>query len=96
MSLLDMVKKQIHACKGCSSCREWNWSDPKLPGFEEGTTKTGYEYICPIIPYTAGFESDTPRGKIHIMKGVLEGALEPTPEMVQKFYECTQCGNCTI
>ncbi|MFW9835492.1 MAG: (Fe-S)-binding protein, partial [Candidatus Thorarchaeota archaeon] len=62
---------------------------------EEDATKTGYEYICPVIPYTAGFESDTPRGKIHLMKGVLEGALEPTDEMVRKFYECTQCGNCT-
>lgn len=95
MSLLEKVKKQIHACKGCSSCREWNWSNPELPGFEEGATKTGYEYICPIIPYTAGFESDTPRGKIHLMKGVLECALEPSDEMVRKFYECSQCGNCT-
>lgn len=95
MDLLEQVKKQIHACKGCSSCREWNWSDPRLPGFEEGITKIGHEYICPIIPYTAGFESDTPRGKIHIMKGVLEGVLEPSEEMVRKYYECTQCGNCT-
>jgi Fe-S oxidoreductase len=95
MSLLERVKKQIHACKGCSSCREWNWSDPKLPGFEEGTTKTGYEYICPIIPFTAGFESDTPRGKIRVMKGVLEGVLMPNEEMVRKLYECSQCGNCT-
>ncbi len=95
MDLLEQVKKQIHACKGCSSCREWNWSDPRLPGFEEGVTKTGHEFICPIIPYTAGFESDTPRGKINIMKGVLEGVLEPSDEMVRKYYECTQCGNCT-
>lgn len=95
LNLLERVKRQIHACKGCSSCREWSWSDPRLPGFVDGSTKTGFEHICPVYPYTDGFESDTVRGKMRIMKGVLEETIQPNEEMVRKFFECTQCSNCT-
>jgi heterodisulfide reductase subunit D len=54
----------------------------------------GCGLLCP--GYTAvGFESNTPRGKMRIARGVLEGELELTDALVERIYFCVQCGACT-
>ncbi len=48
---------------------------------------------CP--GFTAiGLESNTPRGKMRIARGVLEGTLELTDALVERVYFCVQCGQC--
>jgi heterodisulfide reductase subunit D len=91
---LDDLRKLAYACKRCSSCRDWTWHDPRLPGFIEGTTKKGFT-ICPTFKHSPGFESDFPRGKIRIAMGLAEEAIEIDEELIKKIYECTACGNCS-
>ena len=50
---------------------------------------------CP--GFTAeGFESNTPRGRMRIARGVLEGKLELTDVLVERVYFCNECGNCRL
>jgi len=50
---------------------------------------------CP--GFTAeGFESNTPRGRMRIARGVLEGKLELTDSLVERIYLCNQCGYCRL
>ena len=50
--------------------------------------------IYPIRESTAGFEAYTSKGKMILMRGVLEGKLELTPKLSEVFFTCTTCGSC--
>jgi glycolate oxidase iron-sulfur subunit len=39
-------------------------------------------------------EPDSPRGRIYLMKGILEDRLDPTPEVVQHLDQCLDCRAC--
>ena len=94
LNRLEKLRKSIYSCKQCSACRQWDWYDKRLPGFEEGLTKTGFK-ICPIFNHTNGFQSDSPKGKMRIGKGIIDDELHLNDEIRDKIFQCTQCGNCT-
>ncbi|MDI6821948.1 MAG: (Fe-S)-binding protein [Actinomycetota bacterium] len=48
---------------------------------------------CPVYK-EIGFESATARGKMYLLKRVLEGELGYTERVVDSFYMCAQCQNC--
>jgi Pyruvate/2-oxoacid:ferredoxin oxidoreductase delta subunit len=56
--------------------------------------RCGYCYeLCHL--YKSGtFETDTPRGKLLLIYGLLTGALEPDGDMVEKIVQCFHCKNC--
>jgi len=54
----------------------------------------GVPYICPVREATPGFDHFYARGKTVIAQGLLEGAIEPSPELAEVIYTCTLCGNC--
>jgi len=39
-------------------------------------------------------EMDSPRGRIYLMKGILEDRLEPTPEVLRHLDQCLDCRAC--
>jgi glycolate oxidase iron-sulfur subunit len=39
-------------------------------------------------------EPDSPRGRIYLMKGILEDRLDPTPEVVRHLDQCLDCRAC--
>lgn len=94
LNRLEALRKSIYSCKRCSSCRQWDWYDKRLPGFEEGLTKTGFK-ICPVFNHTSGFQSDSPKGKMRIAEGIIDGKLHLNDEIRDKIFQCTMCGNCT-
>lgn len=51
-----------------------------------------FEY-CHIFKVT-GWESDTPRGKLVMLHGLLQGEIEPTDYLVEKVFECYMCKRC--
>lgn len=56
--------------------------------------RCGYCYEhCPFYKMT-GWESDTPRGKLLVAFGLMNGTLEPSQEIADKFFECFYCQNC--
>ncbi len=56
--------------------------------------KSGVPYVCPVKESTPGFDHFYSRGKTVIAQGLLEGALEPSPELAEVLFSCTLCGNC--
>ncbi|MFH1941809.1 MAG: 4Fe-4S dicluster domain-containing protein [bacterium] len=48
---------------------------------------------CHIFKIT-GWESDTPRGKLIMLHGMLQGDLEPSEEIAERMFECYMCKRC--
>ena len=48
---------------------------------------------CPTY-VELGEEADSPRGRIHLMRALEEGRLEPTPTVVQHLDQCLGCRAC--
>jgi ferredoxin len=48
---------------------------------------------CHIFKIT-GWESDTPRGKLIMLYGLMQGDIEPTEYLAEKVFECYMCKRC--
>ncbi len=48
---------------------------------------------CPTY-LQLGLETDSPRGRIHLLRAVSEGQVEPTPSLVKHLDLCLQCRAC--
>lgn len=48
---------------------------------------------CPTYR-TDGVETETPRGRVAMIKGVIDGRLEANEEFIEHIYDCLDCRNC--
>jgi len=78
--MLEEFKHEIFDCTRCGFCREWHWK--------------GIESVCPIYPFTPGFEVDYARGKVRMARALLENKVEITDSFVEHAFMCTLCGSC--
>ncbi|MFX0196298.1 MAG: (Fe-S)-binding protein [Candidatus Hodarchaeota archaeon] len=74
----------IYACQRCGWCRTATYYDK------------GIERICPIFDYhqNPGWDWATARGRLAIIRGLIEGRLEMTPEVAEVLFMCPTCANC--
>jgi len=57
--------------------------------------RCGYCYeLCPLFK-SFNWESDTPRGKLLLIYGMITGEIKPTQEIVEKIFQCFYCKNCS-
>ena len=56
--------------------------------------RCGYCYELCHLYKSHVFETDTPRGKLLLIYGILTGTLEPDAETVEKIVACFYCKNC--
>jgi coenzyme F420-reducing hydrogenase delta subunit/heterodisulfide reductase subunit C len=57
--------------------------------------RCGYCYeLCPLFK-SYNWESDTPRGKLLLIYGMITGNIEPSQEIVDKIFQCFYCKNCS-
>ena len=57
--------------------------------------RCGYCYeLCPLFK-SNNWESDTPRGKLLLIHGMIHGEIQPTQEIVDKIFQCFYCKNCS-
>ncbi|PNX49713.1 MAG: coenzyme F420-reducing hydrogenase [Thermoplasmata archaeon M9B1D] len=57
--------------------------------------RCGYCYeLCPLFK-SYSWESDTPRGKLLMVHGMITGKIAPTQEVVDKIFQCFYCKNCS-
>ena len=57
--------------------------------------RCGYCYeLCPLFK-SHNWESDTPRGKLILIYGMINGEIKPTQEIVDKIFQCFYCKNCS-
>jgi coenzyme F420-reducing hydrogenase delta subunit/heterodisulfide reductase subunit C len=56
--------------------------------------RCGYCYeLCPLFK-TFRWESDTPRGKLLLVYGMLTGEMKPSQEIAEKIFQCFYCQKC--
>ena len=48
---------------------------------------------CPTYIET-GLETESPRGRLYLMRALSEGRIEPTPNVIGHLDQCLQCRNC--
>ena len=56
--------------------------------------RCGYCYEHCQIYKSTRWDSDSPRGKLILLYGLLSGQVEPTPYVAGKIFECFQCNRC--
>jgi coenzyme F420-reducing hydrogenase delta subunit/NAD-dependent dihydropyrimidine dehydrogenase PreA subunit len=57
--------------------------------------RCGYCYeLCPLFK-SYNWESDTPRGKLLLIYGMMNGEIKPTQEIVDKIFQCFYCKSCS-
>ena len=57
--------------------------------------RCGYCYeLCPLFK-SHNWESDTPRGKLLLIYGMITGEIKPTQEIVDKIFQCFYCKSCS-
>ena len=80
MHNLKKVSQSLYSCRRCGMCGN--------------KVAAGVPYVCPVRESTAGFDHFYARGKTVIARGLLEGKIEPSPELAEVIFSCTLCGNC--
>lgn len=88
MSELKHLKEQwkgIMSCMGCGDC-----------GFSIRPA-VGRYLTCPVKEAKGeeGFEIYFARGRMNVLKSVLEGKLPLSKDLAEYVYQCSECGNCT-
>jgi len=56
--------------------------------------RCGYCYEHCQIYKSTRWDSDSPRGKLILLYGLLSGQVEPTPYVASKMFECFHCNRC--
>ncbi|MDR2161286.1 MAG: (Fe-S)-binding protein [Desulfovibrio sp.] len=49
---------------------------------------------CPTYPFGGGFETYSPRARLHFLRAYCQGREKLTPEWVDRLYRCTSCERC--
>ncbi|TFG25808.1 MAG: (Fe-S)-binding protein [Promethearchaeota archaeon] len=88
MSNINNLKKEekaIISCMGCGDC-----------GFAIRPAVNRY-LTCPVKEAKGEecFEINFSRGRMNVLKSVLEGQIPLSKELAEFVYECSECGNCT-
>lgn len=88
MSELKHLKehwKDIFSCMGCGDC-----------GYSIRPAVERY-LVCPVkeAKGEGGFEIYFARGRMTVLKSILEGQIHLSEELARWVYECSECGNCT-
>ncbi|MHA2390576.1 MAG: (Fe-S)-binding protein [Promethearchaeota archaeon] len=77
--------KAIFSCMGCGEC-----------GFAINPM-VGIELTCPVKEALGeeAFEIYFSRGRMSVLKSILEGSIPLSKNLAEFVYQCTECGNCT-
>jgi Fe-S oxidoreductase len=88
MSELTNLKKELKAIMSCMGCGDCGYSIRPAVG----------RYLtCPVkeAKDDEGFEIYFSRGRMNVLKSILEGKLPLSRELAEYVYQCTECANCT-
>ncbi|MDR3043272.1 MAG: (Fe-S)-binding protein [Desulfovibrio sp.] len=81
----------------CGHAREHaeEYSMKELSQAVDTCARCGYcKVVCPTYPFGGGFETFSPRAKVHFLKDYYDGRAKLTPEWVDRLYRCTTCERC--
>ena len=88
MSELNHLKKEWKAIFSCMSCGDCGFAI--RPAVDRYLT-------CPVKEAKGeeGFEIYFSRGRMNVLKSLLEGKIPLSKELANWVYQCSECGNCT-
>ncbi len=88
MSELKHLKKEWKAIMSCMGCGDCGYAI--IPAVDRYLT-------CPVKEAKGdeGFEIYFARGRMNVLKSILEEQIPLSRELAEFIYECTECGNCT-
>jgi heterodisulfide reductase subunit D len=88
MSELKNLKKEWKAVFSCMNCGDCGYAI--RPAVDRYLT-------CPVKEAKAdeGFEINFSRGRMNVLKSLLEGKINLSKELAKWIYECSECGNCS-
>ena len=77
--------KDIFSCMGCGDC-----------GYSIRPAVERY-LVCPVKEAKGerGFEINFSRGRMNVLKSILQGQIPLSIELAKWAYECSECGSCT-
>ncbi|MFH2046415.1 MAG: (Fe-S)-binding protein [Pseudomonadota bacterium] len=78
--MLEKYRYNVARCARCGICRA-KYSEK-------------VHYVCPVREHTGGFEHYFSRGRVAVAAGILEGAIDYSPELVEVLYTCLGCKSC--
>jgi heterodisulfide reductase subunit D len=88
VSNLDNLKKEWGAIMSCMGCGDCGYAiRPAVERFLTCPVKEAKGEEC--------FEINFSRGRMNILKSVLEGQIPLSKELAEYVYECSECGNCS-
>jgi len=88
MSKLENLKNQWKAIMSCMNCGDCGYAIRPAVG----------RYLtCPIKEALGeeAFEIYFSRGRMNVLKSILEGKLDLSKDLAEFVYQCSECGNCT-
>jgi heterodisulfide reductase subunit D len=88
MSKLDNLKKQWKSIMSCMNCGDCGYAIRPAVG----------RYLtCPVKEALGeeAFEIYFSRGRMNVLKSLLEGQLDLSKDLAEFVYQCSECGNCT-
>ncbi len=88
MSELENLKKQWKAIMSCMNCGDCGYAIRPVVG----------RYLtCPIKEALGeeAFEIYFSRGRMNVLRSILQGKLELSKDLAEFVYQCSECGNCT-
>ncbi|GAH58367.1 unnamed protein product, partial [marine sediment metagenome] len=82
---LNKYWKDIISCMGCGDC-----------GYAIRPA-VGRYLVCPVKEAKGeeGFEIWFARGRMGVLKSILEGSLDLSKDLAEFAYQCSECGSCT-
>ena len=88
MSEINNLKNEWKAIMSCMGCGDCGYSI---------RSAVGRYLTCPVKEAKGeeGFEIYFARGRMNVLKSVLEGKLPLSRELAEYVYQCTECANCT-
>ena len=88
MSKIENLKKEWEAIFSCMGCGECGYAiNPMI----------GIHLVCPVKEALGdeAFEIHFSRGRMNVLKSILEGKLPLSKELAEFAYQCMECGNCS-
>ena len=87
---MKLIAKQSHLKKNEHFKRSKKWEQEL-----NKCIRCGYCYeLCPLFK-SYNWESDTPRGKLLLIYGMINDEIKPSQGIVDKIFQCFYCKNCS-
>ena len=88
MTELENLKKEWEAIFSCMGCGECGYAVNPM---------VGIDLTCPVkeVLGEEAFEIHFSRGRMSVLKSILEGSIPLSKKLAEFVYQCTECGNCT-